>query len=251
MNTRDEPRRLVDAADDSLAAAIVALRAEPPSRAQLDALAQRLAPQLASPTLAGAATTAVALWIKWLVGLSVALAVCTYVATRGARSVPAPQRAQGIGSSAAAPPSVVAAAAPEVPIAEPRAAGVESREPPVRPRTAARRASRDPAASVPARVPAAAPAPEDELSLLERSRAALDAEPTLALELAESHARSYPSGVFAQERELLAIEALLKLKRKAEARGRAEQFVQRYPDSPHTRRVRALLDRTPATVDGP
>ena len=237
MNTRDEPRRLVDSADDSLAAAdAFALRAEPPSRAQLDALAQRLAPQLASPTLAGAATTAVALWIKWLVGLSVALAVCVYVATRGARSVPAPQRAQPVGSRAAAPPSVVAAPAPEVPVAGPPAAGVESRETPVRPRTSARRAARDTAASV----PAAAPAPENELLLLERSRAALDAEPRLALELAETHARSYPSGVFAQERELLAIEALLKLKRKAEARERAAGAVRAALSglAPHPSRAR-------------
>ncbi len=79
--------------------------------------------------------------------------------------------------------------------------------------------------------------------MVERSRVALDHDPALALDQAQAHARIYPDGVFAQEREVLAIEALLKLRRRAQALVRAERFVERYPESSHVRRVRALIDR--------
>jgi outer membrane protein assembly factor BamD (BamD/ComL family) len=80
--------------------------------------------------------------------------------------------------------------------------------------------------------------------LLQRSQAALDHNARLALSVAETHARDYPRGVFEQEREILAIEALLKLRRAPEAVARARAFVQHHPESPHTPRVRALLDRS-------
>jgi hypothetical protein len=85
---------------------------------------------------------------------------------------------------------------------------------------------------------------EQELLLLQRSQAALAHEPAGALLLAEQHARDYPHGVFEQEREMLAFEALLELRRKPDALARAERFVQHFPDSAHARRVRGLLDRS-------
>jgi outer membrane protein assembly factor BamD (BamD/ComL family) len=98
----------------------------------------------------------------------------------------------------------------------------------------------------------ATPAPEAELALLQRSQAALDREPGAALALAEQHAREHPAGVFSQEREMLAMEALVKLRRVPAALARAERFVRDYPTSPHNERVRALLERfrmlAPATI---
>jgi hypothetical protein len=86
--------------------------------------------------------------------------------------------------------------------------------------------------------------PEAELALLDRAQRALERDPATALALSEQHARDYPHGLFAQEREVLAIEALLKLRQRAAAVTRAEDFVKHFADSPHARRVRALLDRS-------
>lgn len=83
---------------------------------------------------------------------------------------------------------------------------------------------------------------EGELVLLERSRAALAHDARLALELTEQHLRQYPRGVFSEEREILAIDALEKLRRRPEAFGRARAFITRYPHSTHARRVRGMLD---------
>jgi outer membrane protein assembly factor BamD (BamD/ComL family) len=53
----------------------------------------------------------------------------------------------------------------------------------------------------------------------------------------------FPSGVIPQEREALAIEALVQLGQHAEAALRAAQFERSYPNSPHAARVRALVAR--------
>jgi outer membrane protein assembly factor BamD (BamD/ComL family) len=44
-----------------------------------------------------------------------------------------------------------------------------------------------------------------------------------------------------QEREVIAIEALVKTGRKEDARTRADRFKTRFPGSSHTRRLDALL----------
>jgi hypothetical protein len=95
--------------------------------------------------------------------------------------------------------------------------------------------------------PSAAPDPDPdaELALLQRAQAALGEQPAQALELAERHAGMYPDGVFVQEREMIAIGALLKLHHRPEAIARAELFVQRHADSPHALRVRNLLEHIP------
>lgn len=91
-------------------------------------------------------------------------------------------------------------------------------------------------------------APEAELELLQEAQAALRTDPGLALARSERHLLLYPRGLFSEEREMLAIEALQKLKHKAEAWQRARAFVERFPLSPHARRVRALLDASVAPV---
>lgn len=72
-----------------------------------------------------------------------------------------------------------------------------------------------------------------ELALLARARRALLARPARALELAAEHARIYGRGTFEEEREVLAIEALLKLAREPEARTRVQAFQRRFPSSAH------------------
>jgi hypothetical protein len=49
--------------------------------------------------------------------------------------------------------------------------------------------------------------------------------------------------VLAQEREVIAIEALKRLGRDGDARWRAEQFDRAYPDSVHKRKVDGVVEQ--------
>ena len=80
-----------------------------------------------------------------------------------------------------------------------------------------------------------------ELELLTEAQDALARDPRRALALATDHARSYPNGMLAQEREVLAIDALLRLGRRAEAERRATAFGTRWPRSAQGRRITTLL----------
>jgi len=86
------------------------------------------------------------------------------------------------------------------------------------------------------RVATAAPGAPSELSreraLLDLARAhAARGEPALSLQQAERHRAQFPRGKLAEEREALAIRALLALGRNAEARTRAQDFHSAHPDS--------------------
>jgi hypothetical protein len=83
--------------------------------------------------------------------------------------------------------------------------------------------------------------PPSEIALIESAQNA-HASPARALALLQKHARLYPDGMFAQEREVLAISALLTLGRRQAAEQRAERMAETYPGSLHLRRVRVLLD---------
>jgi hypothetical protein len=71
-----------------------------------------------------------------------------------------------------------------------------------------------------------------ERALLDTARAdAARGEPAFALEQVARHARQFPQGRLSEEREALAVRALLALGRKGEARARAEAFRGAYPRS--------------------
>lgn len=93
----------------------------------------------------------------------------------------------------------------------------------------------DPTPSAPASPPAT------ELDLLKRAHRALAASPSDALRALDEHAIRFPHGVFEQEREVLAIEALMKAGRVAEARARATSFRTAFPHSALDRRVGVLV----------
>jgi len=80
-----------------------------------------------------------------------------------------------------------------------------------------------------------------EMELLRRARAALAGRPRDAYALTEQHREHYPRGLFAQERDALAIEALLRAGDTEAARGLARKFVSAHPDSPHAHRFRETL----------
>lgn len=84
---------------------------------------------------------------------------------------------------------------------------------------------------------AAARPAESEAELLERARRALASSPARALALTEQDRTRFPAGVLAQEREVIAIEALKRLGRSDEAARRAADFARRYPGSAYRKKL--------------
>jgi len=80
-----------------------------------------------------------------------------------------------------------------------------------------------------------------ELSLLREAQDVLVADPGRALGLADEHVRLYPAGALAQEREVLAVDALLRLGRREAAEARASRFRAAHPGSSQIRRLDRLL----------
>jgi hypothetical protein len=83
--------------------------------------------------------------------------------------------------------------------------------------------------------------PAGEIELLRDARLALRQSPARALQLTEEHARSYPRGKMTQERELIAVSALVALGRRAAALSRVASFERLYPTSPYRKQMNDLL----------
>lgn len=101
-----------------------------------------------------------------------------------------------------------------------------------------------------AEAPEPAPVPDDpdeqlraEIGQLARIRARLESAPGEALALAREGERRFGNGMFGEERAALAVFALDRLGRHAEAEREARRFVAAHPVGPFTSRVRAVLDR--------
>ncbi len=139
----------------------------------------------------------------------------------------------------AAPPAPVPAASAATAIVS---VSVESL-PPAHPAPSTAKAS---AAETKPRSPSvttAAPAdgPDDELGLLEAASLALETSPERALSLTDEHMKRFRAPKFAQERERLAVVALVRLGRREDAKRRAEAFEAAFPRSAHLTRVRELV----------
>jgi hypothetical protein len=83
------------------------------------------------------------------------------------------------------------------------------------------------------------PAP-DELALIRDAQAARQT-PVQALQLLAQHRKYYPDGLLSQEREILAVEALLASGQRARAETQARAFVRAYPGSVHLVRLRSMV----------
>ena len=95
-----------------------------------------------------------------------------------------------------------------------------------------------------------APAPDaDELlreaELLEKARADISRDPASSLRSLDQHREGFGDGQLTAERELLAIDALARQGRSAEARARAAAFLARFPSSPYADRVRRIVGTNP------
>lgn len=81
-----------------------------------------------------------------------------------------------------------------------------------------------------------------ELALVGRARTELASDPASALRALDEHARRFPDGKLAIERELLAVDALERLGRPADARARAARLLGRARGTIYEERVRSHLD---------
>lgn len=94
---------------------------------------------------------------------------------------------------------------------------------------------------------ATTPSHESEFALVRHAQDALARDPTRALALAQEHARTFPNGELVQEREVIAVEALSKLERRAEAKARANALLSIHPRSPYVARLERAVGEPLAT----
>ncbi len=81
-----------------------------------------------------------------------------------------------------------------------------------------------------------------ETELVEHARGSLASNPELALELSREYERRFPRGQLRSACQVVAIEALLRLNRRDEARATAAAWLAMDPNGLYTQRLRWLLD---------
>lgn len=226
MSDAGDPVRLSEAANENEAALARLFRAgerDLPTAKELDSLAARLVPVFTAPPVAPARPPLSKLGALCLGAAAVAAMVVGYLALRPPTRVPpavqsppaAPVESQPSVTQALVPPAVEAPPAAEAP------ASAANPAPP------ALKSSRSP----------------DEAKLLEQARRALATNPSQALAITRRHQALFPNGALAQEREVIAIEALRRLGKSGQASERADSFEQKYPDSAHRRTVEKGLGK--------
>lgn len=245
----DDPVRLREGSTmESLRDAIHAARADVPDAARARALEARIVPLVLGPPPsvveappASAAVKTVA--AKTFVGISlgktalVSAIVVTFAGTGALTVVRATRPSPPASSSPLPPPSPIASSL-GVPSAPAPVVPEQTPAPSASPVSVKPRATSSP--------PPGSPEPTDlaaEASLLRRAQDALRSSPADALAFTDEHARRFPRGALAQEREVMAIEALTKLGRQGEAEKRAARFVRTYPESTHRARIDTLLGK--------
>jgi len=211
-----------------------------PSPAELASLRARMGAQLATTTAAGK-TAALVTARTIIIGMLVIGAGAGIVGALASR--PDPQVAVPIARFVPPPPAPVPPTPP--PTVAPAAAVVPPPPPPPRHVAPRKRAHTEPVAAEPAPAPAPAPPPRvSEVALLEQARSALrGGQAARSLALTDQHAALYADGILVEEREALAIEALLELGRRDEAAAKWSKFAAAYPHSNYQARLQRKIDR--------
>lgn len=238
MTDGEDPRRLGEAADGSAAARLLEVcRKDLGDEAHLARLEARLAPLLWTPGAssgssgsggAGGATSGAAAGGGVSAGVKLATTIALVLAVGGGALL---LRVPGPGARPAEPR---AASRPVVPpVDRPGQVTAGTGEPPAEVHPLA-----DPGpATVSAARPGSALPRDTETSLLDAAQAALTSSPARALALTEAHRRRFPSGHLAEEREVLAVDALARLGRRGEAAERARRFGASHPGSAYRSKV--------------
>ena len=244
MNDDLDPPRLSKSSDSSLERRLAGLvegsRADVGTSEQLARLEAALLPLIgppgpaAPPATSGSGTVSVGA----TAGVKAAAIAVAVVAAAGgglwlnstrthAPSQPIEQRAQVSSTPAVEQaPSVSPSLVPEVPSDESAIAPAPEGRP--APPIGNSGASKDkPALSEP--------------EVLGEAQAALSGNPARALALCEKHRKLFPRGVLVQEREVLAIEALEKLGRHAQAVNRGDRFLKAFPSSAHRSKIVGIV----------
>ncbi len=222
MSDADDPVRLLDdpGTSSELRSLLVAGRSDALDRGAVVRVQARVHDRLAAPAVSrrwwgiGAGTAVVIGWLALRSPASDAAREPAPVAPASIAMREEPPAA--VPARLVAPPPVSATA----PIATPPIDRPAAR---ARPRESRR-------AAVPAAAPASA---SEEARLLLAARRALASDPTAALARTAEHERRFANGTLVEERELVAVRALVALDRKADAQARADRFVERFPDSVH------------------
>jgi hypothetical protein len=231
MTDPDDPSRLFDSPSvpAGLRDVLRVASTDVGTDAQVARLAQKLGPLLGpvGPALPAAAAGKA-------LGLKLALA--------GAALIVAGGGAWLLASSPSARPPSAPTKSPVSSSAKPESATIKTT--PEAPAAPAAASIAEPAAAPsvgPAKLPGkpTPPAQPSEAELLEQARSALKGDPARALQRANEHAARFPRGVLVQEREVLAIQALRKLGRSAEADRRTEAFAKAFPGSAFARKLAA------------
>lgn len=241
MSASREPRRLLDQGDrlrSVLRDALEAERGDAPDPARLARIEQAFAAKVAPPAEpTGAAGGLSSLGAKGAIALLVAVGLGALAFSQREAVPPAP------------PPATTVVTAPEArPAESPAPAQVTA--PTVRLEdlptvTEPQTGKRAPAPRASVGSPAAADE-NVEIALLARAQDALHGRPAEALALCREHEARFASGHFAQEREAVAIEALVYLNRRAEAEQRWSAFRTRYPTSSHRVHLETLFSTNPS-----
>ena len=231
MSQSDDPERFADAPSRSpLGELFASASRDLPSDEQLARLAAQLGPMLDGasgvPPAAPGASTLVKLAIA--TGTVVLLVGAGLTLRRSAHQAPTSPTVTpsvSLPTAATAPARPTSDAAPQ-PALEP-APSADDASPSVLDKSGSASPKSSPS-------PSKAPS---EAALLERARRALNASPSYALQLADQHRARFPKGILSQEREVIAIEALRRLHRTADADQRATGFSKAFPGSAHQRMV--------------
>lgn len=185
---------------------------------------------LAQVTALGAAPAA-PLIKGWLIagGAVVVAGALALVAQRA----PVPSAAPSAPPTHSTPPPVAVDAPPPVAAPEPQSLPESKRAPAASARQLA------PAGAVSASEDALA----GEAQLLNAAHAAMAADPRKAHAFASEHEKRYPRGQLAAERELILVEALVKLGRVREAEARGRALRKSAPSSIYSERLDTILKR--------
>ncbi|MCG8554331.1 MAG: hypothetical protein MJD61_03450 [Proteobacteria bacterium] len=272
-----EPKRWLDS--DSTAAPDVRelLRHARPTRTPAQQTLLASAPAVKSAALAKSQAVSLSLGLRMLLGAVVISAAGAAVYKRATRPKPSESFLESSASQAeqahrqpAAPPAKTealeqaeASARAGPPVAAPAAKAAPTEvpameRPPVRKRITSRsaRASRPRrwvADHITAPNQASDPAADTlvvEARLLARARRNLDVRPQAALDRARQHEQAYPDGHLVVERELLIVDALMRLGRVKAARTRASGLSQRFPGHLYRERLRELMETVPEKSEG-
>ena len=241
MSSNQDPTRL--AADPGtsswLRTALSSAGVESPSDAAVEKLTLRveaaIAAGLPGPEI-GASTNsptgALATGKMVMVGVGVALGVFVGTAWKighAPRKLSEPAR---VAVSAA--PAMLRSSAPEAPAPNITAAPTDDK--PTVPDQAAKRLVSAPTAND----RDARNSGLSEAALLDAARTAVKSDPQRALSLTLEFGRRFPNSLLLQEREVIAIEALVRLGNRTAARARADHFLRTFPGSAHQQKIDQL-----------